>query len=40
MNAFDFITIYGSTFGVGLLVWISSLGLHLVFGLLKSIIWQ
>ncbi len=40
MSGFDFITIYGSTFAVGLLIWISALGLHLVFCLLKSIIWQ
>jgi len=40
MTAFDFITIFGSSFGVGLIVWVSALGLHLVANMLKFIIWQ
>jgi len=40
MTEFDFIAIFGSSFGVGLLIWISALGLHLVFTLLKFIVWQ
>ncbi len=39
MSEFEFITIFGSSFAVGLLIWISSIGLHFVFNWLKSIIW-
>jgi hypothetical protein len=39
MNEFDFIAIFGSSFGVGLLIWVSAVGYHLVLNYLKSIIW-
>ena len=39
MSAFNFIEIFGNAFGVGLLIWISALGFHLVFQWLKSVIW-
>ncbi len=40
MSEFDFITIFGSSLAVGLLIWISAFGVNLVFQYLKSIIWM
>lgn len=40
MSEFDFIKIFGSSFAVGLLIWVSSVGYHLMFNFLKSIFWQ
>ncbi|ADW16592.1 hypothetical protein Despr_0410 [Desulfobulbus propionicus DSM 2032] len=39
MSEFDFIQIFGSSFAVGLLIWISAVGFHLALNFLKSILW-
>lgn len=39
MSEFDFINLFGQAFAVGLLIWVSALGMHLVFTWVKSIIW-